>query len=118
MTNEESRQLTKRLVELNWKRWHRFTENQRETVKNLMRVGYDLHSAISLVDLAWYIDNEPVVRCRDCRYFVPAGSIRFDDGSVNADCCGLFRGYRVQITPDGLCVWDELIKWSDNNAGE
>ena len=56
---------------------------------------------------AWYVESEPIVRCRDCKRFIPQGTHRFDDGVVNKDTCSVIRGFVVQIDPDGFCAWGE-----------
>lgn len=52
----------------------------------------------------WYTGEE-IVRCKDCRYFTPKGTIRFPDGSVNEDYCDFFRAYKLQIDSNGFCAW-------------
>lgn len=54
-----------------------------------------------------WLTGEEIVRCRDCRYFTPKGTISFSDGSTNEDYCDYFRAYKLQITPDGFCSWGE-----------
>ena len=46
-----------------------------------------------------------IVRCRDCARFIPQGTKRFEDGTVNKDTCDVVRGFIVQIDPDGFCAW-------------
>jgi len=48
-----------------------------------------------------------IVRCRDCRYFTPKCTHKFDNGKTNADYCKFIRGWMLQITPDGFCSWGE-----------
>lgn len=49
-----------------------------------------------------------VVRCRDCKRFMPQGTHHWKDGTTNKDSCSVVRGFVVQITPDGFCAWGEL----------
>ena len=51
--------------------------------------------------------REEIVRCKDCKRFIPQGTHRFDDGVVNKDTCSVIRGFVVQIDPDGFCAWGE-----------
>ena len=51
--------------------------------------------------------REEIVRCRDCKRFIPQGTHRFGDGVVNKDTCSVIRGFVVQIDPDGFCAWGE-----------
>lgn len=57
-----------------------------------------------------YADNpirEKIIRCRDCKRFMPQGTHRWKDGTTNKDSCSVVRGFVVQITPYGFCAWGE-----------
>lgn len=51
--------------------------------------------------------HEEIVRCRDCKRYIPQGTYRFNDGVVNKDSCDVIRGFVVQINPNGFCAWGE-----------
>lgn len=51
-----------------------------------------------------------IVRCKDCKYYIPQGTYRFNRGIVNKDTCKVIRGFVVQIGPDGFCAWGERRK--------
>ena len=53
------------------------------------------------------LPRREIVRCKDCKRFIPQGTHRFDDGVVNKDTCSVIRGFVVQIDPDGFCAWGE-----------
>lgn len=56
------------------------------------------------------LPRRAIVRCRDCKRFIPQGTHRFEDGVVNKDTCEVIRGFVVQIDPEGFCAWGE---WKD-----
>lgn len=51
---------------------------------------------------AWYVESEPIVRCKDCVYYEKHGSFvmcMLPDGD---------GGYACWIVePDGFCAWGE-----------
>ena len=49
--------------------------------------------------------RDEVVRCRECKRYIPQGTYRFNSGVVNKDTCDVIRGFVVQIEPDGFCAW-------------
>ena len=51
--------------------------------------------------------GEEIVRCRDCRNFVPKGTHVFSDGTVNDDFCYYIRSWMLQISSEGFCSWGE-----------
>lgn len=55
---------------------------------------------------AGYI-REEIVRCKDCKRYIPQGTYHFADNSTNKDFCDVIRGYTVQINPDSFCAWGE-----------
>ena len=60
-------------------------------------------------DGVWSAENtgQDIVRCRDCRQFIPKGTHKFENGKVNVDYCTYVRGWMLQIKPDGFCAWGE-----------
>lgn len=50
---------------------------------------------------AWYVESEPIVRCRDCEWCVEAGT--FYDCEHFA--CHLY--WNESREPDGFCAWGE-----------
>lgn len=54
-----------------------------------------------------WLTDEVIVRCRDCKHFVPKGAYKFENGIVNDDFCRYMRSYMLHITPDGFCAWGE-----------
>ena len=49
MNNEEIRQFERRLSEKNWTAWREFDGRKRERVKQLMRRGFDIRTAMYVV---------------------------------------------------------------------
>lgn len=46
---------------------------------------------------AWYVNSEPIVRCRDCVWFCEANELFATD-----DWC---RNFGCEVEPDGFCAW-------------
>ncbi len=60
------------------------------------------------------VKREEIVRCRDCKRYIPQGTFSFNDGPIIKDTCDVIRGFVVQIDPNGFCAWGEPIgKQSD-----
>ena len=49
LTNEQNRQLAKSISENNWSVWNKLNHRQKELVKEYMKQGHDVHSAIMIV---------------------------------------------------------------------
>lgn len=47
---------------------------------------------------AWYVESEPIVRCKDCRQFKPG------EEEPPVDWCDYFHD---EVTPLGFCAWGE-----------
>lgn len=45
---------------------------------------------------AWYVESEPIVRCRDCKFYEPNTYSHFT--------CELLM---FSVEPDGFCAWGE-----------
>lgn len=53
--------------------------------------------------------SNEIVRCKDCKRYVPQGTHLFNGGVVNKDTCDVIRGFVVQINSDGFCAWGERL---------
>lgn len=73
----------------------------------IVRMQSDMPYEIKAELNAWYVNSEPIVRCRDCKHFTPKGTHKFENGKTNADYCTYVRGWLLQITPEGFCAWAE-----------
>lgn len=74
----------------------------------IVRIPPDMPYEIRAELNAWYVESEPIVRCRDCR---------FADWDITAWWCtrnkhypfeiGKLRGYGERSHLDGFCAWGE-----------
>lgn len=61
----------------------------------IVRMPPDMPYEIRAELNAWYVESEPIVRCRDCRFFRIG---------TNTDSCGFTDKY---ARPNGFCSWGE-----------
>ena len=64
----------------------------------IVRIPSDMPYEIKAELNAWYVNSEPIVRCRDCEFYV-----RDELG----ECCTLMDFERVGGMADGFCAWGE-----------
>lgn len=55
---------------------------------------------------AWYVESEPIVRCKDCKYYYEAENYH-PNGNYVMRCCKYFDTYDDEVEPDGFCKWGE-----------
>lgn len=69
----------------------------------IVRMPSDMPYEIKAELNAWYVNSEPIVRCKDCKYYE---FWEFRDGRTAHDCA---RGgaYLFDTEPDGFCAWGE-----------
>lgn len=63
----------------------------------IVRMPPDMPYEIRAELNAWYVESEPIVRCRDCEYYV-------DDEMEYYHYC---NKWCEQVEPDGFCKWGE-----------
>lgn len=69
----------------------------------IVRMPSDMPYEIKSELNAWYVNSEPIVRCRDCKHYDPHPT---DDGvCFLPDGNGGFAYWEVE--PDGYCKWGE-----------
>lgn len=66
----------------------------------IVRMPPDMPYEIRAELNAWYVESEPIVRCRDCSNYT-AG----DDAYATDDWCAWWGG--VCPSGDGFCAWAE-----------
>lgn len=63
---------------------------------------------------AWYVESEPIVRCKDCKHYEKHGSFAMcmlPDGDGDYACW--------IVAPDGFCAWGERdVEWVTCKCGE
>lgn len=62
----------------------------------IVRMPPDMPYEIKAELNAWYVESEPIVRCRDCKFCM---------SYWGADYCDFFS--HVTNDPDGFCAWGE-----------
>lgn len=72
------------------------TDNR--TSEYIVRMPSDMPYEIKAELNAWYVNSEPLVRCRDCTGFYETW-----DGYE----CERFSGEYHRAEPDGFCAWGE-----------
>lgn len=50
--------------------------------------------------------HEPVVRCRDCKYYYEVDEYH-PQGNYDRRCCKYFDTYSDEVEPNGFCAWGE-----------
>lgn len=68
--------------------------------EHIVRMPPDMPYEIKAELNAWYVESEPIVRCRDCKYY---------DRYPNDYVCVCYRFDNEQpiVEPDGFCAWGE-----------
>ena len=72
----------------------------------IVRIPPDMPYEIRAELNAWYIASEPIVRCRDCKYYYEAEEYH-PQGNYDRRCCKYFDTYNDEVEPDGFCKWGE-----------
>ena len=62
-------------------------------------MSYELKAELN----AWYVNSEPIVRCRDCAYIC---NRRYTNG-LELYTCSYFDSEHAEVVPDGFCAWGE-----------
>ena len=68
------------------------------TQEYIVRMPSDMPYEIKAELNAWYVESEPIVRCRDCDYGLYDGKT----------CCRIdpwFDEYWFEVEPDGFCAY-------------
>ena len=60
----------------------------------IVRIPSDMPYEIKAELYAWYVNSEPIVRCRDCKYYMHSSWHRCDLHSI-----------AHEVEPDGFCAW-------------
>ena len=68
----------------------------------IVRMPPDMPYEIRAELNAWYVESEPIVRCRDCKYYKPWVLSRPENGG---DC--VLNKVEVDVWFDGFCAWGE-----------
>ena len=68
----------------------------------IVRIPPDMPHEIQIELNAWYIESEPIVRCKDCRFYEKGDS-------------GWWCKKSITLVPDksGFCAWGEKIEEGD-----
>ena len=71
----------------------------------IVRMPDDMPYEIKTELNAWYIESEPIVRCRDCGYSSCDGQVcwLFRHKEKRPDCTWYDMG--MDVEPDGFCAW-------------
>lgn len=69
----------------------------------IVRMPQDMPYEIRAELNAWYIESEPIVRCRDCVYI----SNREYANGLEFHTCSYFDSAHIEVEPDGFCKWGE-----------
>jgi len=64
----------------------------------IVRMPPDMPYEIKAELNAWYVNSEPIVRCRDCCYA---------DEIEGGYWCDRFDNGKEHVTPNGFCAWAE-----------
>lgn len=64
----------------------------------IVRMPSDMPYEIKAELNAWYVESEPIVRCRDCSMCVEKGYRLY---------CDRDAGGFPEVEPDGFCAWGE-----------
>lgn len=77
----------------------------------IVRMPPDMPYEIRAELNAWYVESEPIVRCRDCRYIDHEEAFAGDVFMAERLWCMRPDGngdyMRFEIDPDGFCKWGE-----------
>lgn len=65
----------------------------------IVRIPPDMPYEIRAELNAWYVESEPIVRCRDCKHYHEAGIASY------TPFCEWMND--SDVTPDGFCAWGE-----------
>lgn len=78
----------------------------------IVRMPSDMPYEIKAELNAWYVNSEPIVRCRDCDDFDPR-----DEECGGRNWC---ERMSFEVTPDGFCAWGERreSEWLTCKCGE
>lgn len=68
----------------------------------IMRMPSDMPYEIKAELNAWYVNSEPIVRCRDCDYYDHWDA---SEPYREKHVCGHWD--YLEIRPDGFCAWGE-----------
>lgn len=66
----------------------------------IVRMPPDMPYEIRAELNAWYVESEPIVRCRDCVYFD-----KYENDEISV--CYRFDNEQPIVEPDGFCAWGE-----------
>lgn len=67
----------------------------------IVRMPRDMPYELKAELNAWYVNSEPIVRCRDCRW------LREDDALWVCDHWAANIAWVDGMKPDGFCAWGE-----------
>ena len=66
----------------------------------IVRIPPDMPYEIRAELNAWYVESEPIVRCRDCKHY--------DESDAGCSYFVLAKNKLLHIgNPDGFCAWGE-----------
>lgn len=70
----------------------------------IVRIPSDMPYEIKAELYAWYVNSEPIVRCRDCKFYQPK------EGAM-LSCKFEYHGFTQWklAEPDGFCAWGERV---------
>ena len=70
----------------------------------IVRMPSDMPYEIKAELNAWYVNSEPIIRCRDCKHYVHSELLGGDACDLQDD----FNEYHwLKVEPDGFCAWGE-----------
>ena len=75
----------------------------------LVRMPSDMPYEIRAELNAWYVNSEPIVRCKDCRHyrFIDRSDVFNDELHNDIFCLRFVSGKFMEVEPDGFCKWGE-----------
>lgn len=73
--------------------------------EHIVRMPSDMPYEIKAELNAWYVESEPIVRCRDCEYYDEGHDL--DDWGPKCWRDPDHRGASIWTQPDGFCAWGE-----------
>lgn len=75
----------------------------------IVRIPSDMPYEIKAELYAWYVNSEPIVRCRDCKHYFEADNYH-PSGNFTSRCCKYFDSYMNEVEPDGFCKWGAKVE--------
>ena len=77
----------------------------------IVRIPSDMPYEIKAELYAWYVNSEPIVRCRDCKHATisATGVCKYCEMFVLPDVDGYGADPQVNLPLDFFCAWGERV---------